>query len=364
MSEPVSAPVSDTSAEPSKDPVDWAQRRRRLFALIFGTIVSGFVGELYGRYFYPTFDDDPWRGFRTGAMIGLVSIAIEIYYIRSQRNTWIRRVAFLPGLLVRILVLTILVRALLISNELISDWIRGIPLAVAPEPMEELRDTLFSMGVVIVFVVISQLASLIGIKRFINLVVGRYFRPSQEDRQFLFIDLVGSSQLARKLGDINFHEFLADFFHLIDRPIASAGGEIVSYVGDAAIVTWPLTDKGKRNARSLQALQQIDIIVRNRSAAFEERYGHPPRFRAALHGGPVVVGECGNMRRQVTFLGDVVNMTARMDEWAKGAGEARVISTSLLASMELPDGVTGEPLGEHILRDSNEALALSRLKFS
>lgn len=356
-------PLVASAGSRSTEPVDWAQRRRHFFALIIGTILSGFVGDLYGQVFYPEFAEDPWRGFRTGAMIGFVSTAIEVYYIRSQRNTWIRRVAFLPGLIVRIVAITVIIHILLVSNEFISDYLRGIPLTVETNPIEVLRDTLFSMVIVIIFVAISQLANLIGVKRFINLVVGRYFRPIQEERQFLFIDLVGSTQLARRLGDINFHEFLADFFHLIDRPIASAGGEIVSYVGDAAIVTWPLTDKGKRNARSLEALQQIDVLVRNQSAIFEDRYGHAPRFRAALHGGEVVVGECGNMRRQVTFLGDVVNMTARMDEWAKGAGEARVISDSLLEAMTLPDGVSGEPLGRHVMRDSAEGLALSRLKF-
>lgn len=356
--------ASGSNPDLARETIDWPSHRRRLTVMLFGTIISGLIGQFYGSYFYDQIPGDAFRGFRTGAMIGGASIAVEVYYIRSLRNTWIRRVAFLPGLLVRMLVLTIFVRLALIANEFISDVLVGQPLMLDFDPKLEVRDTLFSMAVVVGFVIISQLASLVGIKRFFNLVIGRYFRPTQEDRQFLFIDLVDSTRLARDLGDLAFHEFLADFFHLIDRPIANEGGEIISYVGDAAIVTWPLTDKPARNARSLAALRQIELIVQRRSSTFVQRYGEVPRFRAALHGGTVVVGECGNTRRQVTFLGDVVNITARMESWAKEAGEHVVISDSLMEKMGKPEGARTEPLGEHIMRGSTDGVSLSRLQFS
>ncbi len=73
----------------------------------------------------------------------------------------------------------------------------------------------------------------------------------------LLVDLKNSTGLALRLGDVAFHEYLSQFFFEADQAIVSTGGEIVSYVGDAVIVTWPLSDKAVRNAACLSALMTM-----------------------------------------------------------------------------------------------------------
>lgn len=339
----------------------------KLLAVVFITICSGLIGELYGAVFYPSSEHDYYVGFRIGATLGFFSATVEIFYIRSSRRSWIRRVPFLTGLLVRIVVLTVVVRLTLVGNVLLTEWLIGAPEAELTSSLNaanQFRDTLLSMAIVIVFVILTQLSSIIGFRRFINLVAGRYFRPVNENRVFMFVDIVGSTRLARSLGDVRFHDYLSEFFYQVDSAIFQSGGEIVSYVGDAVIVTWPLSSNRKKNARCLTALHSMCKQVDANRSVFERDFGEAPEFRAALHGGPVVVGECGDTRRQVTFLGDTPNLTSRIETVSKERNESFLASANLLESIDLPAGIEAESIGEHAVKGVDMPIELYRIRFS
>jgi len=327
-------------------------------------IFSGFIGEAYASVFYSTANETVYQGFRTGASIGFISTLIEFFYIRNVRRSWIRRVAFLPGLLVRILVLTLIVRVCLVGNDLLTQFFRGMPLVVDETVGQQMRDTLFSMLFVVTFVTLSQLSSVIGFKRFVNLVVGRYYRPVAEERVFLFVDVVGSSRLARTLGNVRFHEYLSEFFYQADAAIVRTGGEVVSYVGDAVIITWPLGNDKRRNGRCLRALKLLNERMQLASQYFENDFGVKPEFRASIHGGPVVIGECGDSRRQVTFLGDVVNMTARIEEVAKEHKEQILASLDVLKRMDIPEGIQVKEFGAVELKGADKEFVLNKVLFT
>lgn len=340
--------------------------RKRIFLVIAIAILTGLTAELYGDIFYDGINEtfDYYQGFRTGFLIGGLSSAIEVFYVWSVRRSWLRKVAFLPGLVARILVMTFIIRIGLISNSALTDILTGQPIDLVDGFGEEIRDTLFAAGIVVFLVTLSQLSSIIGFNRFINLVLGRYFRPVKEERIFMFVDLVGSSVTARRLGDVRFHEYLSEFFYQLDAAIVNSGGEIVSYVGDSVIVTWPLLMDGKRNARCLTAIAGMSHRLDMLQPMFEREFGEAPKFRIALHGGSVVVGECGNSRRQVTFLGDVINMTARIEGVGKTQSESIVASNDIIQKLTIPNGVTTEPIGEFTLRGADTPYLLYRIAFT
>mgnify|MGYP000185701617 CR=1 FL=1 len=327
------------------------------------TLFSAVFGEAYSAIFYGTENDDLYQGGRTGATIGLLTSLFEVFYVRSMRKSWIRRLAFLPGLVVRILIITFIVRLALVGNEAITQMVRGQPIGLDREVGGEIRDTVISLGLVLFFLVQFQFTSIIGFKRFSNLLAGRYFKPVEEDRVFVFIDLIGSSSAARQLGDVRFHEYLADFFHQMDRAIVRNGGEIVSYVGDAVIITWPLSDQPEKNSACLKTVVMMTQMLKRQSDYFEKEYGLVPEFRAALHGGHVVVGECGDSRRQITFLGDVVNMTARIEDVSKVTEERYIISDALAQRIVPPKDVSYGELGVFELKGSGESFKLHALRF-
>ena len=335
-----------------------AERSVKLLFIFIFSVASGLIGEVYSALFYGNEDQDYYQGFRTGFSIGLFASLFEIAYLRTARRGWIRRLAFVPGLVIRILILTLIVRLCLVLNDLLTDYLTGAEITLERDISSEARDTLFSLALVVFFVVQFQFSSLIGFKRFNNLVLGRYFKPVEEERIFLFVDLVGSSEAARKLGDVRFHEYLSEFFYQIDRAIVRNGGEIVSYVGDAVILTWPLHAKTAKNSACLKTLVfMLDQLERER-AFFENEFGQFPHFRASLHCGPIVVGECGNSRRQVTFLGDVVNMTARIEKACKDEDIPYLASEAAVSRIEPIDGVRFKPYKKIDLKGADQAFNL------
>jgi len=340
-------------------------RTKRLWVfLIAVSVISGIFGAVYSSIFYAEPDRlNLLRGFRTGFMIAFLTAGFELFFIKSIRNGWLRKLPLLGALLVRILIVTALIRFSLVFNEVLSNYVRFDRFSFDASFSDQLRDTLVSFSIVVVFVVFAQFSSLLGFHRFVNLLLGRYFKPVQEDRAFLFVDLKDSTGLALKLGDVRFHEYLSKFFFEADQAIVRTGGEIVSYVGDAVIVTWPLGENRIDNAKPVLALGEIIARIHEINPEFIQEFGAAPKFRAALHGGPVVVGECGDSRRQVTFLGEVVNITSRIEGETKLRDIDFLASAQFLNVLDLPDGVEKYSVGEVLLRGAVAPIELFKLQF-
>jgi adenylate cyclase len=189
---------------------------------------------------------------------------------------------------------------------------------------------------------------LIGARTLANILMGRYHQPVREERLFAIFDLRDSTRIAATIGDERFHGLLSSIFGDADREIVDNGGEVHSYVGDAMIATWPLGD-AKWNARAVTAAFAILDDLARVSQRYRRRFGVTPQFRVALHGGPVIAGECGDSKRQITYLGDALNVTARLEQLAKTIDADFVISADMLSRIGLPAHVHVRDRGEHAL---------------
>jgi class 3 adenylate cyclase len=69
---------------------------------------------------------------------------------------------------------------------------------------------------------------------------------------------------------------------------------------------------------------------------YEREFGVAPRFRAAIHAGPIVISECGDTKRQIAYFGDTMNVAARLCDYCKTAEEALLISADLLRATAVP----------------------------
>src|SRR5829696_8515337 len=81
---------------------------------------------------------------------------------------------------------------------------------------------------------------------FIDIMMGRYLQPKEENRIIIFIDLRNSTPIAEKLGNIDYFEFIRDFIFCISAGIMEHDGRIYQYVGDEIVAWWP---SSKANAR-------------------------------------------------------------------------------------------------------------------
>ncbi len=215
------------------------------------------------------------------------------------------------------------------------------------------------MSAAIVFVI--RMRDLLGADVFVNLLIGRYHRPVQEQRIFLFIDLQGSTAYAEMHGDLRAQEYLAAIFAALAEPVRRARGSIDDYVGDMAMITWPF-GRGAKDARCVACVFDfLDAISRD-SVLWRERFGQVPRFRAALHGGAVVTAEIGVDRHKISYFGDVLNAAGRMEALCRTLDVPVLISSDLLDALPpLSADVTARPLGEHALKGRGQPLSLFAL---
>jgi len=208
---------------------------------------------------------------------------------------------------------------------------------------------------VAVVVMMFQAAGLVGYRTFMALLLGKYRRPYAERRFFLFVDVVGSTAIAERLGALEAHRFLAAVFSAVAEPIELCRGEIYQYVGDEIVITWVEAD-GVADARALRCFFAMRAALAADANRFVQRFGVQPELRAALHLGEVIAGEVGQVRRAIVFHGDVMNTTGRLEQATREVGCFFIASAQALASLAPPPEIRTHDLGALALRGRVEPI--------
>jgi adenylate cyclase len=272
----------------------------------------------------------PAMGGLIGAVHGLaIAALIGLLEIFAGRTPVGRKVEQAP-LAVIILVKGLLYGAVITAVEL-GDlgvrMLRGLPSEPAVQSSFLPLSVVFSFVVTFAFIFVLQMGRLVGGRTLRNIVLGRYHRARSEERFFLFVDVVGSTGIAERLGPLSMHRFLNRVFSLAADPVADQHGEIYQYVGDEMVVTWTVA-AGRIRARPVACFFAIEDALSVAAQGFERDFGVTPGLRGALHAGSVVTGEVGESKREIVFHGDVMNAAARLEQAARELGH------KLLASEE------------------------------
>lgn len=190
---------------------------------------------------------------------------------------------------------------------------------------------------------------------------GKYHSPREEDRIFMFLDLTGSTGIAERIGNRRYFHLLSDFFFDISGPIINSKGEIYQYVGDEIVVSWE-SQKGIIDANCIRCFFDIQRLIDDQAARYEEEYGLRPEFKAGLHMGNVTVGELGESKREIVFSGDILNTTARIRSECSNYDVNFLVSKDLLNSVSLNGEFNDRDIGEIRLRGKKKTVGLSTVE--
>jgi adenylate cyclase len=183
---------------------------------------------------------------------------------------------------------------------------------------------------------IRQMSRMLGQNVLINMVIGKYNKPIEEERIFMFLDLNASTTIAERIGNIRYHELLDDYVYDITKPILDSNGEIYQYVGDEVVVTWS-DGNGKHSLDCLDCFFRISESLERIAPKYEKKYGFVPGFKAGLHCGTVVTGQIGDIKKEIVFQGDVVNTASRIKEICSSLGAKILLSRELLDELPIKD---------------------------
>jgi adenylate cyclase len=319
------------------------------------TLLGALAGAVYS-YFVVTAPGDVGllrveRGLFSGALTGAVLSALNILVLDGPLSDRVRAQPFLVHIVLKSL-LYLLVFELALA---LGQWL--IPIPTLPGFHIGLDDVLYFFVVSFLINFLFDLNLLLGQSVLLSFATGRYFRPRVEERIFLIIDMTGSTAAAERLGEAGFHRLLNRFIGAISGPIVLQKGEIHKYVGDELIATWPL-QSGIRNARCLRACFGAMAHLAALGPHFQREFGFRVDFRAALHCGPVVVGEIGTAKKEIALSGDALNTAARIVDACRERKEQVIASGVLLRQLSLPAEIAARALPPVELRGKTSAVEL------
>jgi adenylate cyclase len=203
--------------------------------------------------------------------------------------------------------------------------------------------------VIILTQIFIQVSDSFGYGVLHNFILGRYNKPKEERRIFMFLDLKSSTSIAEKLGHIKYHNLLNDFIDDINDSIIFSKGEIYQYVGDEVTVSWTMKN-GIENENCLRCFFSIVDKIESESPRYLERFGIVPDFKTGLHCGEVTIGEVGVIKKEIVFTGDVLNTTARIQELCNTYNVRLLISKKLIDLLQIENHYLIKAIGEITLR--------------
>lgn len=155
-----------------------------------------------------------------------------------------------------------------------------------------------------------------------------------------FSDLRDLTRLADHLPREAFLALLNDYFECVAGAVLDHGGEVLRFIGDAALAIFPIgavTDQPEKCAEHIRictvaiesardAVQRIDAVNERRREAGDATIG----FGIGLHLGDVLYGNIGTPERlEFSVIGSAANEAARIEAMCKALDQCVLISESV-----------------------------------
>ncbi len=193
--------------------------------------------------------------------------------------------------------------------------------------------------------IILQLNEHIGPGMFWRFLSGKFYKPKEEYKIFMFLDIKSSTKISEKIGHKKFFKFMNLFIKDATNPILNYKGEIYEYVGDEIVISWPIK-KGVKNSNCVRCFFSIKNVIKVNSEKYKRKFGLIPEFKAAIHYGKVTTGEIGIIKKQIVHTGDVLSTTSRIQNLCNDYNQKLLISSNLMGILDLPKEFISINLGE------------------
>jgi adenylate cyclase len=324
-------------------------------------ILSGIITGVFTFFLFRS----NWLTFVFGFLIGVQAytyISIFEQYIKPRLN----KRSFLLSLLIStfstilLIIFSVLVSIVIINGFDLSFFYEGyIKDFVLSQAM--LYGLIFGLVMSFFFNIYAMFDTLLGKNFLLKIFIGKYHQPFEEERIFMFLDLKSSTAIAEKIGHKQFLSLLNDFFFDLAEPVTATHGEIYKYVGDEAIISWKVKPELKY-AGPIQCFFMMKKQIDQNSDKYLKKYGLVPQFKAGVHGGTVVTGELGFIKKEITFLGDVINTTSRIEAACNEFGKSFIVSDSVLQKHDPGDEYVIHKLGDIKFRGKEIPVGISSVE--
>ena len=151
----------------------------------------------------------------------------------------------------------------------------------------------------------------------------------EERVAIMFADIRDSTRFAESLPPYDVIHALNKYFLRVGRAIEKHGDQMVGYQGDGLMALF--REDGDANASTCAVSAGLDMFreVERLNPDLEAMHGRGFEIVVAVHYGEAVVGTLGyGKTRQLTAIGDAVNMAARIETIGKEENASLLVSQS------------------------------------
>ena len=334
-------------------------------------ILSGFgLGLVYVMLSDGLGDSFPIiNGVTIGVLVGLVVSLLELQVFTGS----IRKLRFSYIILIRTTLYLILITMIILLELMVARMVKYNLGFKEVWVSREFQNYLFHMDFPVVIIYTLAIAFTVNFTRQMNrkmgqgvlwsFITGKYYKPTQTERIFMFMRLKNSSQLVMKLGRLEFHKFLNDFAFDITESILIHRGQIYQYIEDEIVVVWNM-DYGLKDANCIRTFFAIKKSLFELREQYFLKFGLTPKFEAAFHCGPVIQGEIGAVKSEIAFLGDVMNTSSRILGRCSELSKDLLLSAHLMYRLDLPAIYKPEVCGKILLKGKEQPMELFSIKES
>lgn len=209
----------------------------------------------------------------------------------------------------------------------------------------------------------SEMGEYLGNGVLYNYGFGKYHKPKQEIRIFMFLDMKSSTSIAEEMGHEKYFNLIKDYYADMTDAILETSGEIYQYVGDEIVVSW-LEKNGLYKNNCIECFRKIMEAFEEKKENYVNKFGLVPGFKAGYHIGEVTTGEIGIIKKDIIYTGDVLNTTARIQGQCNTYNAKALISGDLLVELQKEDPISFTRIGELTLRGKTETIQLFKIEFN
>ncbi len=161
-----------------------------------------------------------------------------------------------------------------------------------------------------------------------------------------FCDLRQSTPLAESMPQEEFLALLNRYFECMVKPVVDYGGEVLRFIGDAALAVFPLvgTDQHQQACEdALAAAADAEGRMADYNAQRTAEGKTPLEYGIGLHVGRVTYGNIGIPERlEFTVIGSAANEAARIESLTKDVGHCVLLSETFAERCATPLTSIGE----------------------
>lgn len=329
---------------------------RKLKALTLICVFTCFAGAIFQLINEERVD---YNSMMVGFPLGLVFGLLELFLF-TKTTINLRQWSFTTVLLFKTSSYTTVIYIVTVALKIIIGLQDGHKISELPGVLaspDQLILVFYTLVIYSLLVFFLQINHLLGEGVLWKFIRGKYHKPREEERIFMFLDMKSSTTIAEQLGHARFYTLLNELFHEISQPILQTKAEIYQYVGDEIILTWEV-DHGINNSNCLKAFFMFRESLLRNSENYLIKYGVKPAFKAGLHFGKVISAQIGDLKREIVYNGDVLNTTSRIQDECNKYDRECLVSGNLMNRLKQTNGFHWEKLDAVTLRGKETEIEL------